>query len=111
MLFYTELDDERAVGFVAVKMHNIYTAEIYVMGVLENYHRQGIGRKLVEQAGKYCRENHMEFLTVKTVDEANPHEGYRKTREFYKSAGFKPLEVFPLLWGKDNPCLFLVKGL
>ena len=34
----------------------------------------------------------------------------RKTyRQFYSSLGFLPLEEFPELWGKENPCLMLVK--
>ena len=34
---------------------------------------------------------------------------YAKTRKFYLKSGFKPLEVFPLLWDESNPCLFMVK--
>ena len=109
MPFYATFDGGKIVGFVAIKIHNIFTAEIYVMGILEDYHRIGIGRQLVEICEKYCRQNNMEFLTVKTLDEKNPDKYYRKTRLFYESMGFKPLEVFPLLWDESNPCLFLTK--
>ena len=27
------------------------------------------------------------------------------------SMGFRPLQEFPELWGKENPCLQMVKGL
>ena len=37
MPFYAVYDSEKAVGFVAINLHNKYTAEICVMGVLEDY--------------------------------------------------------------------------
>jgi len=109
MPFYAVFDNGKAVGFVAINVHNAFTAEIYVMGILESHHRNGIGRQLVEICEEYCRQNAMEFLTVKTLDEKNPDKYYRKTRLFYESMGFRPLEVFPLLWDESNPCLFLAK--
>ena len=36
-------DGERPVGFLAVKVHNAFTAEVCVMGILKEYHRMGIG--------------------------------------------------------------------
>lgn len=79
------------------------------MGVLRAYHRQGVGRRLIASCEDFCRAHKMEFLTVKTLDASRPDEGYGKTRLFYQSAGFKPLEVFPLLWDESNPCLFMAK--
>jgi ribosomal protein S18 acetylase RimI-like enzyme len=109
MPFYAVFDNDNPVGFVAIKVHNNYTAEICVMGVLKEYHRHGIGKQLVHACVEYCLSNSIEFLTVKTLDESRECESYRKTRLFYQSLGFKPLEVFPLLWDEDNPCLFMVK--
>jgi len=109
MPFFAALDDDKEVGFVALKIHNAFTAEICVMGVLEEYHRQGVGKKLVIRCEKYCVDNRIEYLTVKTLDESRESDSYRKTRLFYQSMGFKPLEVFPLLWDEDNPCLFMAK--
>jgi len=111
MPFFAAFDDEIVVGFVALKIHNIYTAEICVMGVLQEYHRQGIGKLLVEKCEVYCAKNSIEYLTVKTLDESRECDSYKKTRLFYFSMGFKPLEVFPLLWDEDNPCLFMAKHL
>jgi len=79
------------------------------MGVLSEYHRLGIGKDLIRCCENYCKENDIEFLTVKTLDESRVCDEYNKTRLFYLSQGFKPLEVFPLLWDKDNPCLFMAK--
>jgi len=109
MPFYVAFDDDKAIGFVALKVHNPYTAEVCVMGVLQEYHRYGIGKRLVESCEKYCIDNKMEYLTVKTLDESRECDSYKKTRLFYQSMGFRPLEVFPLLWDEDNPCLFLAK--
>ncbi|MCL2884276.1 MAG: GNAT family N-acetyltransferase [Oscillospiraceae bacterium] len=106
---YAAFDENKAVGFLAIKIYNPFTAEVCVMGVLPDYHRQGIGGALIRCAEKYCRENDVEFLTVKTLDESRESQSYEKTRRFYRAMGFKPLEVFPLYWDKDNPCLFMVK--
>ena len=81
------------------------------MGLLEQCHRQGVGRKLIEICENYCREHGIAFLTVKTLAESHPDPYYKKTRLFYEAMGFKPLEVFPLLWDASNPCLFLAKHL
>ena len=109
MPFLSAFINGEPVGFVAIKEHNEYTAEVCVMGILHEYHRQGIGRKLIKWCEDYCKANGKEFLTVKTLDESSASESYEKTRHFYYAVGFRPLEVFPLLWDKDNPCLFLVK--
>lgn len=109
MPFYVAYDNEKAVGFVAIKNHNAFTAEVFVMGILNEFHRQGIGRHLIHICEDYSLANRKEFLTVKTLDESRASKSYERTRLFYLSMGFKPLEVFPLLWDKDNPCLFLIK--
>ena len=109
--FYGAFDGEKPVGFVAVKEHTPAAAEICVMGILEDYHRRGIGKQLIVCSEAYCRERGMSFLTVKTLDASRTCESYGKTRAFYLSAGFLPLEVFPLLWDAENPCLFLAKYL
>lgn len=107
--FYAAFDGEKAVGFVALKIHNRYTAEIYNFGVLREYHRGGIGHRLTEVCVRYCKEQEYKFLTVKTLDESAVYEPYNATRAFYKKEGFYPLEVFTCVWDEENPCLFMVK--
>jgi GNAT superfamily N-acetyltransferase len=109
MPFYAAYDSNTPVGFVALKEHNPYTAEVCVMGILSQYHRQGIGMKLIECCESFCRENKIEFLTIKTLDESRESRSYEKTRMFYFKAGFRPLEVFPLHRDEDNPCLLMAK--
>lgn len=107
--FYAAFDGDKAVGFIAINVHNKYTSEICVMGVLEEYHRHGIGRMLVNKCEQFCIEQEMEFLTVKTLDESRESKSYEKTRKFYFTMGFKPIEVFKTLWDESNPCLFMAK--
>jgi len=111
MPFFVAYNENIPVGFIAIKVHNPHTAEVCVMGILRDYHRQGIGKRLVECGEMYCKHNNMDYLTVKTLDESKQSKSYEKTRLFYLSVGFKPLEVFPLFWDKDNPCLFLIKSI
>lgn len=111
MPFWAAFDDELPIGFIALKIHNNYTCEIYVMGILKEYHRQGIGKKLTEWCEAFAMEQGYEYLTVKTLDSSAESGDYEKTREFYAAVGFRPLEVFPLLWDEENPCLFMGKYL
>ncbi|MCL2852063.1 MAG: GNAT family N-acetyltransferase [Defluviitaleaceae bacterium] len=111
LTFIAAYDEETAIGFVAIKKHNPYTAEVYVMGVLHEYHRHGVGKMLIHSCEDYCSRNNMKFLSVKTLSERVVNEFYEKTRKFYLSMGFLPLEVFDTLWGENNPCLLMVKVL
>lgn len=103
--------DNHTAGFLSIKQHTPYAAEIYVMAVDPQYHRQGIGRAMVARAEAYLKENNMEFLQVKTLSASHPDPFYAKTRTFYQSIGFRPLEEFPTLWGESNPCLLMIKSL
>ena len=111
MPFFAAFDGGKAVGFLALKIHNEYTGDIYIIGVLEEYHRHGIGARLLAKTEEYLRERNYRYLTVKTLDASADYEPYERARQFYYKQGFVPLEVFPLHWDEKNPCLFLVKGL
>lgn len=100
----------QAVGFLSIKQHNPYAAEIYVIAVRPQFHRQGIGRQLVETAEEELRQRGIEYLQVKTLGLSRPSWHYAQTRLFYESMGFKPLEEFLKLWD-GNPCLQMVKAL
>ncbi len=109
MLFFGVFDKSKVIGFIALKVHNKYTVSIYNLGVLEEYHGQGIGHNLLITAENYCKESGYKFITVKTLDSSIQYEPYERTRRFYFKNGFYPLEVFPLIWNLENPCLFLAK--
>ncbi len=109
--FFAAYQRETPIGFVYLYNHNEYTCEIYCMGILQRHHRKGIGKMLIAAAEEHCRKKGIKFLTVKTLADTHADEGYKKTRQFYLSVGFLPLEIFPDLWGEKNPCLFLVKNI
>jgi len=109
MIFYAYYEKNEPIAFIALKIHNEFMAEISVMGVLEPFHRKGLGKKLINECEKYCRKNNFEFLTVKTLADTNPDESYAKTRAFYQAMNFKPLEIFPQIWDENNPCLYMIK--
>ena len=102
-------DNDIVVGFLIIKRHFPESAEIHCMGILPQYHRRGIGKLLIEELGTYLNSDRVKILQVKTLSEDRECIAYAKTRAFYRSAGFTPLEVFPTFWDKENPCLVLVK--
>ncbi len=99
---------EEPTAFITINQKFSPSAEIDAMGVLPAYHRQGLGRKLLTETKKQCRESKIAFLQVKTLSADHPDLGYAKTRQFYQEMGFVPLDLFPELWGKANPCLQLI---
>ena len=101
----------KVLGFVAIERYRHDSAEIIVMGVLPEYHRQGIGKKLLVICENYCLEQEIQWLKVKTLADTHPSKSYEKTRAFYLSMGFKPLEILEDYWDKNNPCLVMVKGI
>ena len=100
----------KPIGFLSIKEPNKYTSQIYVLGILKEFHRRGIGKKLVKKAIDLLNKD-KKFLTVKTLGESHPDEYYQLTRKFYENIGFYPLEEIMEIWGKENPCLFMVKVL
>ena len=69
------------------------------------------GKALVAHVEIWLTEKKVSLLQVKTVAATSSSKAYAQTSEFYKRLGFQPLEVFPLLWAPQNPCLQLVKFL
>jgi GNAT superfamily N-acetyltransferase len=101
--------DGRDVGIATIVSHSPYAAEVYVMGVLPECHRRGVGRALLRAAEVRLASEGVEYLQVKTRGPSKPDAGYEKTRAFYLAYGFRPLEEFPLLWDADNPALQMIK--
>ncbi len=102
-------NQQQVIGFLSIKQHNEFAAEIYVMAVHPQFHRQGVGKQLVEYAEQELQRQRIEYLQVKTLGLSRPNLHYEKTRAFYESMGFKPLEEFLDLW-EGNPCLQMVKS-
>ena len=103
--------NDAPVGFISINKHNSVTAEIHVMGIVQSFHRKGIGKQLIALAETALGSRGFKYLSVKTLSESRPNEEYDRTRRFYLAIGFDPIEEFKTLWGEANPCLLLIKSL
>ncbi|MBK1810772.1 GNAT family N-acetyltransferase [Clostridium sp. YIM B02505] len=110
MPFWADIVDEKARGFVVLKETSPYTVELYVMGVLKEFHREKIGKQLFNHCYDYSKEQGYLYMQVKTVKEGC-YEEYDRTIAFYKSVGFKEFECLPTLWDEWNPCQIYVMSL
>ncbi len=97
-------------GVLLAARHFPCSAEIYLMAVDPAVHRQGVGCALVAALEADLIADRVEFLQVKTLGAARRHAGYDRTRQFYASVGFQPLEEINGLW-PENPCLIMIKTL
>lgn len=95
-------------GFIVLRPTSRYAAEVFVMGVLPQSHRQGVGRQLMQALEAYAVQQGYEYLQVKTVRKGCYPE-YDRTNAFYEAMGFRELECFPDLWDTNNPCQVYVK--
>ena len=94
-------------GFVSLSYSSEDCAEIDCLGVQKAYQGRGIGSQLLAAFESEARKN-VDYLQVKTVAEGS-NKDYDRTNVFYRSLGFKKLEIFPQLWGPQNPCQILIK--
>ena len=94
-------------GFVSLSYSSEECAEIDCIGVKKAHQGRGIGSQLLAALESEARKN-VDYLQVKTVAEGS-NKDYDRTNVFYRSLGFKKLEIFPQLWGPQNPCQILIK--
>ena len=90
--------NECVIGFIT-----LFIAEGRVnigwMGVLPEYHHQGVGRALISAAEDFCRQKGILELATYTLGDTVDYEPYNATRAFYASMGF---EIFQRSQ-TDNP--------
>ena len=96
-------------GFVSLSYSSEDCAEIDCLGVKKAYQGRKIGSQLLATLESEARRK-VDYLQVKTVAEGS-NKDYDRTNVFYRSLGFKKLEIFPQLWGSQNPCQILIKKL
>lgn len=108
--FITAVKNNSPVGFLCLKETGKDTVELAVMGIMKEYHRQGIGRELFVAAKELAIQKGYSFMQVKTV-QMGRYDRYDDTNRFYKSLGFKEFEIFPTLWDEHNPCQIYVMSL
>ena len=108
--FFCAYADDTPIGFLYLKETGRHTVELAVMGVLKEFHRQGVGRKLFMEAQNEAKRLGYSFIQVKTV-QMGRYDIYDDTNRFYLSLGFKELEVFPTLWDECNPCQIYIMAI
>ena len=106
---WTVYQDSDLTGFVSLSYSSEDCAEIDCLGVKKAHQGRGIGSQLLATLeSEACKK--VDYLQVKTVAEGS-NKDYDQTNVFYRSLGFKKLEIFPQLWGPQNPCQILIKKL
>ena len=108
--FWAAFENDTPAGFLCLKETGKETVELAVMGVRKEYHRNGLGSQLFEAARGFAVNEGYSFMQVKTV-RSGMYADYDITNEFYKSLGFKELEVIEAVWGEENPCQIYVMNL
>lgn len=73
-------------------------ARIIALAVKKEYHRQGIGTKLLQTAESYFKENHVELIAVNSgIRRVEAHRFYEK-QGFYKK-GYRFAKAVLKKWG------------
>ena len=109
-LFFAATEAAAPIGFLYLRETGKDTVELFVMGVVKEYHRHGVGRRLVEAAKDAAWKSGYSFMQVKTVQMGRYAE-FDRTNRFYLAMGFREFEVFPALWDAGNPCQIYVMAL
>ena len=108
--FFAAEEAGRVIGFICLKETGRDTIEHTVMGGCLSYHRRFCVRSLCSAARDEAAAAGYSFLQVKTV-QMGRYKEYDDTNRFYRSLGFKELEVFPTLWDEWNPCQIYVMSI
>ena len=107
---FVAVSDSRIVGFLTFFVTE-GVGHIGWIGILPEFHRQGIGRKLVGQLISELKMAGVNILRVNTLGDSVEYEPYERTRAFYWGMGFEDLQRIK----QDDPeCpeqLILVKSI
>jgi ribosomal protein S18 acetylase RimI-like enzyme len=80
--------ESEIIGFVS-----FFTVEgdghIGWMGIIPQYHRQGIGSKLIDHLKTKLKDGGVKSLNVLTLGDSVDYEPYARTRAFYRAVGFE----------------------
>ena len=90
--------DSQIVGFLSFLTIE-GEGQIGWMGVLPEFHRQGIGRLLVNRLISEFKEVGVRTLRVNTLGDSVEYEHYEMPRAFYRGLGFKDFQRIK----QDNP--------
>lgn len=62
--------------------------DIHWLGINPQYHRKGLGNKLIKELTTIAKKNNINILTVETLDPEVKNESYLKSYKFYTSQNF-----------------------
>ncbi len=103
-------DGGECIGMAALRLHFGTTLEIWWMGVDPAFHRQGIGRALMDAAADHARHSGCRDMVLMTLGEESDDAGYAATRKFYLAQGFRPLMPEHMAHG-DDPLVWMIRNL
>ncbi|MES2211663.1 MAG: GNAT family N-acetyltransferase [Pseudomonadota bacterium] len=78
-------------GLLSMEFPYPNNANIYWMGIIRSFHRQGLGKSLLKSSVELAKRMGAETMTVETLAPSESDESYMKTYRFYESNGFKPM--------------------
>lgn len=87
-LFLMVLDDDKVIGSGALKRMDETTAELKRIWLLEEYHGQGIGYRVVKQLFDFARKKGYSHIRLQTG------ESQTRAIQFYKKLGFYKIESY-----------------
>lgn len=97
-------------GVALLRRHFPESAELHLIAVAPQVHRTGAGTAVLAAAEELLLRDGCRTLTVHTVGPSFPSPGYEKTRHFYTTNGFVPLEEHVGLdWA--GPTVIMMKSL
>lgn len=79
------------IGLLSLEFPYASNANIYWMGIMRKYHRQGLGVLLVKESCDLARRLEAKTMTVETLAPNEADENYLKTYRFYETQKFMPL--------------------
>lgn len=85
-------EKRKIIGFIAYTSDDA-KVKISWLGVSPEFHRQGVGTKLISRVEKELKKIGVKEIRLETVAESTKYEPYKKTRAFYKKLGFKVEKV------------------
>jgi GNAT superfamily N-acetyltransferase len=104
-------EDDRKIGFSMLVMNNEMTAQIWVMGVMPEFHRQGVGRLLLEETEQGARALGRQYILAKTIGPSQNDSNFARTFNFYCKNGYTMVaEIADHIWGGSH-CALMVKKL
>lgn len=83
--------DDNYIALISIDFPYPNNANIYWMAVRRDFHRQGVGKQLIDAACHFAETQGAKTITVETLSPSASEENYLKTYLFYQSVGFKAL--------------------